>query len=116
MTEFLAGLAQSSPQGGSPLVSAMPLILIFVIMYFLVFRPQSKKAKELQKVLSELKKGDEVVTNGGLIGKITGMKDTELTLQLQEGVRVRVLRSAVTGIYTGPAPAKAEAKSEAKAS
>ena len=52
-------------------------------------------------MLSELKKGDDVVTQGGIIGKITGMKDTELTLQLQEGVRVRVLRSAVTGLYTG---------------
>ena len=68
-------------------------------------------------MLSELKKGDDVVTPGGIIGKITGMKDTELTLQLQEGVRVRVLRSAVTGLYPGAASAaKPETKSEAKAS
>ena len=95
----------------------LPLILIFAIMYLLILRPQSKRQKELQKVLAELKKGDDVVTSGGLIGKITGMKDSELTLQLQEGVRVRVLRSAVTGLYTGAATAtKSETKSEAKAS
>jgi preprotein translocase subunit YajC len=95
----------------------LPLILIFAIMYLLILRPQSKRQKELQKVLADLKKGDDVVTSGGLIGKITGMKDTELTLQLQEGVRVRVLRSAVTGLYTGAATAaKSDTKSEAKAS
>ena len=68
-------------------------------------------------MLSELKKGDDVTTSGGIIGKISGMKDSEVTLQLQEGVRVRVLRSAITGVYTGAAPAaKSETKSEAKAS
>ena len=93
------------------------ILAMFGIMYFLVIRPQSKKQKELQKMLSELKKGDEVVTSGGIIGKISGMKDNELTLQLQEGVRVRVLRSAVTSLYTGAAAAaKTETKSEAKAS
>jgi len=93
------------------------IVAMFAIMYFLVIRPQSKKAKEHQKMLSELKKGDDVSTQGGLIGKITGIKDSELTLQIQEGVRVRVLRSAVTGIYPGAsAPAKTETKSEAKAS
>jgi len=93
------------------------ILAMFAIMYFLVIRPQSKKAKEHQKMLSELKKGDDVSTQGGLIGKITGIKDSELTLQIQEGVRVRVLRSAVTGIYPGAsAPAKTETKSEAKAS
>ena len=101
-------------QGGGFLIF---LVAMFAIMYFLVIRPQSKKAKEHQKMLSELKKGDDVSTTGGLIGKITGMKDTEVTLQLQEGVRVRVLRSAVTGVYTGAtAAAKPDAKSEAKAS
>jgi preprotein translocase subunit YajC len=91
----------------------VPLIAIFGIFYFLVLRPQSKKAKETQKMLSELKKGDDVATQGGLIGKITGIKDNEVTLQVQEGVRIRVLRSAVTGVYN---PTVATPKSEAKAS
>lgn len=124
MTQFLNVLAQAAaPQGGGggpfgSLGSMLPLFAIFAIMYFLILRPNSKRQKELQKVLADLKKGDEVVTTGGLIGKITGIKDSELTLQLQEGVRVRVLRSAVTGLYTGAtaANAKAETKSEAKAS
>ena len=125
MTHFLNGLAQAAaPSGGGGLFGGgggmmVPLLLMFAIFYFLILRPQSKKAKELQKLLSELKKGDDVVTQGGIIGKISGLKDNELTLQLQEGVRVRVLRSAVTGLYTGggaPSPAKTETKSEAKAS
>jgi preprotein translocase subunit YajC len=113
VTQFLNGFAQAAPQGGSPLMQFVPLIAIFAIFYFLVLRPQSRKAKEHQKMLSELKKGDDVVTQGGVIGKITGMKDTEITLQVQEGVRLRVLRSAITGAYN---PAAAAPKAEAKAS
>ena len=117
MTQFLNSLAQAAPGGGSALTQFVPLIAIFAIFYFLVLRPQSKKAKDHQKMLSELKKGDEVSTSGGLIGKIAGMKDAEVTLTLQEGVRVRVLRSSVTGLYPGAAAsAKTETKSEAKAS
>lgn len=88
----------------------LPLIAIFAIFYFLVLRPQSRKAREHQKMLSELKKGDDVVTQGGIIGKITGIKDGELTLQVQEGVRLRVLRSAITSVYTQSSAPKVEAK------
>ena len=95
-------------------MSFLPMIAIIGIFYFLVLRPQSKKAKEHQRMLSELKKGDDVSTQGGIIGKITGIKDNEVTLQVQEGVRIRVLRSAVTGVYTGATPASP--KTEAKAS
>ncbi len=121
--QFLNVLAQAAaPAGGGGAAGFLgnPMFMIlamFGIMYFLVIRPQSKKQKELQKMLSELKKGDEVVTSGGIIGKISGMKDNELTLQIQEGVRVRVMRSSVTGPYPGgAAAAKTETKSEAKAS
>ena len=92
----------------------VPMLLIFGVMYLLVIRPQSKRAKETQRMLSELKKGDEVVTTGGMIGRISGIKDDEITLQVQEGVRIRVQRSAVTGrlkTTTSDAP-----KTEAKAS
>ena len=120
MTQFLNGLAQAAaPQGGIGGMLGSPMFMIlamFAIMYFLVLRPQSKKAKEHQKMLSELKKGDDVITQGGIIGKISGMKDNELTLQVQEGVRLRVARSAVTGLYTGGGAAATPAKSEAKAS
>jgi preprotein translocase subunit YajC len=117
VTHFLIGIAQASGSGGgSPfgqLGGLVPMIAIFAIFYFLVLRPQSRKAKEHQKLLSELKKGEDVVTQGGIIGKITGVTDGELTIQVQEGVRIRVLRSAVQGRYT---PAAAQAKADAKAS
>jgi len=75
------------------------MLLILGVMYLLVLRPQSKKMKEHQKMLSELQKGDEVATSGGLIGRISGLKGDEVTLQVQEGVRLKVLRSAITGRY-----------------
>jgi preprotein translocase subunit YajC len=109
LTQFVYAFAQAAPGGGGGIMQFVPIIAIVAIFYFLILRPQSKKAKEHQKMLSELKKGDDVVTQGGIIGKITGMKDTEVTLQIQEGVRIRVLRSSVTGPYTTPAP-KADAK------
>ena len=74
-----------------------PLVLIFAVFYLLVIRPQGKKAKALQQMLSELKVKDLVVTQGGIIGRITGLKDDEVTLQVQEGVRMTLLRSAITG-------------------
>jgi preprotein translocase subunit YajC len=104
----LVSLSQAAaPSGGAGggLMQFVPLVAIFAIFYFLVLRPQSKKAKEHQAMLSELKKGDEVVTQGGIIGKISGMSDSELTLQVQEGVRLRVTRASVQGRYT-PAAAK----------
>ena len=114
MTQYLIGLAQAGSSGpGGAFTQFVPLIAIFAIFYFLVLRPQSKKAKEHQQMLTELKKGDEVVTQGGIIGKISGITDNELTLQVQEGVRVRVLRSAVQGRYT---PTADKPKAESKAS
>ena len=88
----------------------IPMLLIFGVMYLLVIRPQSKKAKEHQKMLSELQKGDDVATSGGLIGRITGIKDDVVTLQVQEGVRLRVLRSAVTGRHKFSETPKADDK------
>ena len=89
----------------------VPMLLIFGVMYLLVIRPQSKRAKETQKMLAELRKGDEVVTTGGVIGRISGMKDNEVILQVQEGVRLRVQRSAVTGrLKPTPDSPKTEAK------
>jgi preprotein translocase subunit YajC len=111
LNQFLINLAQSASTGGSsPITQFVPIIAIFAIFYFFVIRPQSSKAKEHQKMLSELKKGDEVVTQGGIIGKISGITDAELTLQVQEGVRLRVTRAAVTGRYGAAAAAKSESK------
>jgi preprotein translocase subunit YajC len=88
----------------------VPMLLIFGVMYLLVIRPQSKRQKETQRMLSELKKGDEVVTTGGIIGRISGIKDNEITLLVSEGVRIRIQRSAVTGrLKTSSEPTKTEA-------
>ena len=75
----------------------LPMVLIIGVMYLIVLRPQMRKQKETQRMLSELKKGDDIVTTGGIVGRISGIKDDEVTLQVQEGVRLRVLRSAVAG-------------------
>ena len=111
MNHFLINLAQAAASGGgSPLTQFVPLVAIFAIFYFLVLRPQSKKAKDHAAMLTELKKGDEVVTTGGIIGKISGLTDVELTLQVQEGVRIRVTRAAIQGKYGAAAAAKPESK------
>ncbi len=90
------------------------MLLICGVMYLLLIRPQMKKQKEVQKMLSELKKGDDVVTSGGMIGRIAGIKDDVITLQVQEGVRIQVLRSAVSG-RQGVKPAGETAKVDVKA-
>lgn len=87
--------------GSQGITGMVPFILIFVVFYFLLIRPQQKKQKEQQEWLKNLRKGDEVVTNGGLIGKISGMTDSVVTLEVQEKVRVRILRSSVAGKAPG---------------
>lgn len=117
MTQFLVGLLQGG--GGQQGIVGMllPMVLIFGVFFLLVIRPQQKKAKEHQQMLNQLKAGDEVVTNGGILGKITGIRDDEAILQVQEGVRIRVLRSAITGRHVpGGAVAKPGPKPDVKAS
>ncbi|MBE1296046.1 preprotein translocase subunit YajC [Phycobacter azelaicus] len=84
----------------------LPLILIFAIMYFLLIRPQQKKMKEHQKMVSDLRRGDQVVTQGGLIGKVAKVKDdNELEVELAEGVKVRVVRSTIAQVLSKTEPA-----------
>lgn len=90
------------------------MILILGVMYLLVMRPQMKKQKDLQKMLSELQRGDDVVTTGGLIGRISGLKDDEVTLQVQEGVRLRVLKSHITARHKPAGAGGGATKSESK--
>ena len=81
--------------GGAGLLQFLPLIVIFVIFYFLLIRPQQKRQKEHKKMTENLKKGDEVVTNGGLLGTISSVGENFITLDVAEGVTVRVQRVAV---------------------
>ncbi len=95
-TAFAMG-AQGGGGGdpGSALMGMMPLVLMFVIFYFLLIRPQQKRAKEHKAMLEALKRGDEVITTGGIHGKITGVTDDVLTVEIAPNVKVRVSRSAV---------------------
>ncbi|EDZ44147.1 MAG: preprotein translocase subunit YajC [Planktotalea sp.] len=86
----------------------VPLILIFAIMYFLLIRPQQKKLKEHQKMVEALRRGDQVITQGGLIGKVTKVKDdNEIEVELAEGVKVRVVQSTITNVINKTEPASA---------
>ncbi len=96
--------------GGSDLfVSLMPLILIFAAFYFLLIRPQQRKAKHHREMLVRLRRGDKVLTGGGIIGTVTRVKDgeNELTIEIAEGVKVTVARGTITDVLNKPEPAKA---------
>jgi preprotein translocase subunit YajC len=93
----IAFAADAAPAAGGGFASFVPLILIFVIFYFLLIRPQQKKAKGHQTFLQNLKKGDKVVTSGGLHGEITGITDRVVTLEIAENLRVKVSRPYILG-------------------
>jgi preprotein translocase subunit YajC len=85
----------AAPAGGSSLMSMLPLVLMFVVLYFVMIRPQMKKQKEHKAMIDAIAKGDEVVTTGGLLGKISKVGDTYLSVELATGVEVQCQRSAV---------------------
>jgi preprotein translocase subunit YajC len=84
--------------GGGGLGAFLPLIIIFAIFYFLLIRPQQKKAKQHKLILSSLKKGDRVVSSGGLHGVITGLTDDLVTMEICPKVRVKVSRGSIAGV------------------
>ncbi len=96
---FLAQQAAgSAATGPNPLASFVPLILIFVIMYFLLFRPQMRRQKEQTRMVSTLKTGDRVVTSSGIHGLITNVKDTTVTVKVADNVKLEMEKSAVTTV------------------
>ncbi len=91
--------AQAAPaQQPNPLMSFLPLIIIFVIFYFLMIRPQKKKIQEEEKMLQALSKGDEVFTKSGVFGTIQGINDHIVTLEIAEGVKVKFLKGQIGGL------------------
>ncbi|MHA6323508.1 preprotein translocase subunit YajC [Roseivivax sp. CAU 1753] len=91
---------------GSALAQFVPLILIFAIMYFLLIRPQQKKMKEHTKMVENLRRGDQIVTQGGLIGKVVKVKEgNEIEVELSEGVKVRVVQNTVAQVISKTEPA-----------
>ena len=104
--------AQAVPGAGGPgpIVTILPFILIFVIMYFMVIRPQQKKAKEHQDLLSKLKRNDEVMTSGGIYGKVIDLKETVVTLEVAPNVRIRVHRPQISAVLTAEKASTKEGK------
>ncbi len=89
------------------LESFIPIILIFVIMYFLLIRPQQKKIKEHKNMVDNLRKGDQVLTQGGIIGKITKVKEgEEIEVELAKDVKVSIIRSTIVNVLSKTEPAK----------
>lgn len=96
MSFFISDAMAAAPQGqADPLTSFLPLIIIFVVFYFLLIRPQSKKAKEHKQMVESLAKGDEVVTNGGMLGRITKVGDNFLDLDVGNDVIIKIQRQSV---------------------
>lgn len=101
MLYFILAQSQSgSPPaaGPNPIASFIPLILIFIIMYFLLFRPQMRRQKEQQRVVAALKTGDRVVTASGIHGLISNVKDTTVILKVADNVKIEIEKSAVTNV------------------
>ena len=98
--------AQAAGGGAAAFGSFIPLILIFAIMYFLLIRPQQKKVKEDQAMVEAVRRGDQVVTAGGLIGKVVKVKDdAEIEVELAQGVKVRVVKSTLSQVLSKTEPA-----------
>jgi preprotein translocase subunit YajC len=98
--------------GDNMLVSLLPFVLIFVIMYFLILRPQQKRQKQHQEMVKNVRRGDTVVTTGGLIGKITKVvDDDQIEVEVADGVRVRQMRSMVADVRAKGEPLKEESAS-----
>ena len=92
------GAAAGAGAGG--FTSLIPIILMFVIFYFLLIRPQQKKAKEHREMIGHLKKGDRIVTSGGLHGRVTAVSDATLTVEIADKVRVKIARGNVSQVQS----------------
>ena len=106
MLDFAYAQVAPGAGGPGPIVTILPFILIFVIMYFMVIRPQQKKARDHQDMLTKLKRNDEVMTSGGIYGKVIDLKETVVTLEVAPNVRIRVHRPQIAVVVTGEKAAK----------
>lgn len=110
-TAFAQGAA-SAPGGGDILIQFLPFILIFVVMWFLILRPQQKRAKAHQEMVKGVRRGDTVVTSGGFIAKVTKViDDNEIEAEIAEGVRVRIVRGTIAEVRTKGEPVKSDSAS-----
>ena len=106
---FAQGTSPLGGEGGM-LMSLLPFVLIFVIMYFLILRPQQKRVKTHQEMVKNVRRGDTVVSNGGLIGRVTKViDDDQIEIEIADGVRIRHMRSMLTDVRAKGEPVKDEA-------
>ncbi|MBN8972114.1 MAG: preprotein translocase subunit YajC [Xanthobacteraceae bacterium] len=107
ITPAFAQAAGAAGDTNSMLMSLLPFALIFVIMYFLILRPQQRKVKEHNDLVKNVRRGDTVITNGGLVGKVTKVVDDEqIEVEVADGVRIRQMRQMISGVRTKGEPAK----------
>ena len=115
----MTGIAYAMGQGGGAAGQGaggfgglIPIVLMFVIFYFLLIRPQQKRNKEHKEMITNLKKGDRIITSGGIYGRITGLDEATLTVEIADKVRVKVARGNVSGLAQGATPQVPPAKKE----
>ena len=107
-TPAFAQAAPGGAGGAGGLISFVPILLIFAIMYFLMIRPQQRKVKEHKAMVEALRRGDQVITSGGLIGKVTKVAEGEVEIELApSNVKVRVVRSTISQVLSKTEPAEA---------
>ena len=112
VTPAYAQAAGGAP-GGFDLFSLLPLVLIFVVFWFLLIRPQQKKMKQHREMITAVRRGDRVLTGGGIIGTVTKvLNDTELQVEIAEGVRVKVARATISEVLAKTEPAKSSGSDE----
>ncbi len=105
LIEAAHAMGSSSGEGGgtSPIASLLPFVLMFLVLYLFILRPQMRKQKNQKKMIDELQKGDVIVTSGGIHGIITNLKDDLIVLKIAENVRIELSRSAVSRVKSGAA-------------
>ncbi len=117
ITSAYAQAAAGAPDGQGIMGFILPMVLIIPVFYFLLIRPQQKKMKEHKALVSAVKRGDRVVTSGGILGVVTKViDDGEVQLEIAEGVRVRILKGSINEVLTRSEPAKTQDNSAAKKS
>ncbi len=110
---FAQGAAAAPGGAGDILMSLVPFVFILVIMWVMIIRPQRQRQKAHQEMVTNLRRGDTVVTAGGLIGKVVKSADTEVEVEIAEGVKVRVVRSTIGEVRAKGEPAKVAGKTDA---
>ena len=98
ISDAFAEGAATAGQSDAGLLGMLPLLLIFVLFYFMLIRPQTKRAKEHKNMMENLSKGDEIITNGGLLGRVSDIGENYMTVKIADGVEVKVQRSAVSAL------------------